>query len=200
MWTDFLLICLKRALKSNPDLKLILMSATMATEKFQQYFDDCPLVEVSGRTFPVSEHYLDDLEVILSKKIVQPPAPVQILNFNSKNKGSKIATDLQTVVEVLRYVHKSHEPGAILCFLPTVADIRKVQETLEADQNSSLLILPCHSKLSVDDQQKVFRKPPLGQRKLVLATNIAETSVTIDDVKYVVNTGTCKSEILDDKS
>ncbi|KAJ8245001.1 hypothetical protein GJAV_G00276790, partial [Gymnothorax javanicus] len=116
---------------------------------------------------------------------------------------AEAAPDLDLVADVIENIHTHGEPGAVLCFLPGWQDIRAVQQSLEerpAFQGNSCLILPLHSSMAVSDQQTVFQRPPAGQRKIVLATNIAETSITIDDIVHVVDVGAQKEQRYDSRT
>lgn len=187
--TDFLLILLKRVQALNPDLRLVLMSATGDNERFSKYFGGCPIVRVPGFMYPVKQYYLEDFLPILEK---------------SRKTFAKIEddclTDLQLISAVLMHIDEHGEPGGILCFLPGWQDIRSMQQLLEeqlASHRNKYLILPVHSNIPIVDQQAIFQKPSPGIRKIVLATNIAETSITIDDIVHVVDCGTQKEQRYD---
>ncbi|XP_069501946.1 ATP-dependent RNA helicase DHX30 isoform X2 [Ambystoma mexicanum] len=187
--TDFLLILLKRIQELNPELRLVLMSATGDNKRFSKYFGSCPIVRVPGFMYPVKPYYLEDI--------------LPILETGTKT-HQKIEddclTDLQLITAVLLHVDAHGEPGGILCFLPGWQDIRGVKQLLEerlTSQGIKHLILPVHSNIPIVDQQAIFQKPPPGVRKIVLATNIAETSITIDDIVHVVDTGTQKEQRYD---
>lgn len=114
-----------------------------------------------------------------------------------------MAPDLDIVADVIDHIHSNGDPGAVLCFLPGWQDIKAVQQRLEEKpgfRSGSQLILPLHSSMAVSDQQTVFQRPPDGQRKIVLTTNIAETSVTIDDIVYVVDAGCQKEQNYDPRT
>ncbi len=95
--------------------------------------------------------------------------------------------DDNLIVEVVNWIHRNRPPGAMLVFLPGWSDIAKIQELLRSVED--MLILPAHSKLKVEQQQLIFELPPPGKRKVILATNIAESSITIPDVVYVIDSG-----------
>ncbi|CAF4942138.1 unnamed protein product [Pieris macdunnoughi] len=184
--TDITLLLLKRALKINPKLKIVVMSATLDIEVFTRYFEDCPLIEVPGRTFPVEDFYLDDVEKQFNIKLKNT-------RENCTKEDGKPLINCQEVVEVIKAVDNTKTEGAILVFLPGWAEIKKSKELLDQIYNDGThLILPVHSRLSTADQTKMFNKPPPGVRKIVLSTNIAETSVTIPDVVHVIDTGAHK--------
>ncbi|XP_045540093.1 DExH-box ATP-dependent RNA helicase DExH6-like [Papilio machaon] len=185
--TDVTLLLLKRALDINPNLKVVIMSATLDTEVFTKYFDPCPIVEVPGRTFPVQVTYLNDIE---EKYRIKLPMTLE----NCCKEDGKPQVYCQEVVEVIKSVDKSESEGAILVFLPGWAEIKQVKKILDEIYAGSTthMVLPVHSRLSTTEQTRMFEKPAPGIRKIVLATNIAETSITIPDVVYVIDTGAHK--------
>uniref|UniRef100_A0A3P8S1Q8 ATP-dependent RNA helicase DHX30 n=1 Tax=Amphiprion percula TaxID=161767 RepID=A0A3P8S1Q8_AMPPE len=191
--TDLLLALLRTSLSENPDLRVVLMSATGDNQRLAQYFGGCPIVKVPGFMHPVRDRYLEDVLREMGR-----PAPVQ-------DRGGKdeATPDLDLVADVIEHIDRHGEPGAVLCFLPGWQDIRIVQEKLEGKpyfSSGSQMIVPLHSSLSVADQQTVFQRPQVGQRKIVLATNIAETSITIDDIVHVVDAGTHKEQNYDPRT
>lgn len=101
----------------------------------------------------------------------------------------------EDVASAINHLHETKPDGAILCFLPGWEEIALVRRLLES--NTDLEVLCLHSRLQVSDQRKVFQRATLGRRKVILATNIAETSVTIDDIVYVVDTGIHKEQRFD---
>lgn len=184
--TDLLLILLRRLLKENTQLSIVLMSASVSTQQLKDYFEDYQpmLIEVPGMLYPLTRHYL--------------PNSLQKLKLNKNNysmdklliPGSSPQFVPKLVVDVIEHIHLLCDAGAILVFLPGWQEIRNVQSQLEKDYaDETLLVVPVHSRLSSEEQEKIFEKTPNGKRKVVLATNIAETSLTIDDVVYVIDTG-----------
>ncbi|TNM98217.1 hypothetical protein fugu_014463 [Takifugu bimaculatus] len=194
--TDLLLALLRSSLEENPDLRVVLMSATGDKQRLAQYFGGCPVIKVPGFMHPVRDMYLEDVLTEMGR-----PLPVPYDAERDKRGGrEENAPDLDLVADVIEHIDKRGEPGAVLCFLPGWQDIKAVQEKLEKRRHfssGSQMILPLHSSLSVADQQAVFQRPQVGQRKIVLTTNIAETSVTIDDIVHVVDTGTHKEQNYD---
>ncbi|XP_049963554.1 ATP-dependent RNA helicase DHX30-like isoform X2 [Schistocerca serialis cubense] len=142
---------------------------------------------VPGFTFPVTEHFLDDLvSQNVLKKLPDSTVPY---------------VDVDLVCTVIDWLHQNKGEGAILCFLPGWADIKAVMEKVNKIMNKSeLFVVPVHSRISYTDQQKIFSRPPPGIRKIILATNIAETSITVNDVKYVVDTGLHREQRLSSDS
>uniref|UniRef100_A0A8C5NBA2 RNA helicase n=1 Tax=Gouania willdenowi TaxID=441366 RepID=A0A8C5NBA2_GOUWI len=187
--TDLLLALLRSCLKENPHLRVLLMSATGDNHRLAHYFGDCPIVRVPGFMHPVQDRYLEDV----LRDMGRPSVDVRV-----RSDGASL--DHHLVADVIEHIDRHGEPGAVLCFLPGWQDIRSVQENLESRtrfSSGSQMIVPLHSSLSVADQQVVFQRPPEGRRKIVLATNIAETSITIDDIVHVVDAGTHKEHSYD---
>ena len=159
---DFLLGYLKRILPRRPDLKVIVTSATIDPERFSAHFDGAPIVEVSGRTYPVEVRY-------------RPPD-------EDTDQTDAIG---DAVEELLR-----ERPGDILVFLSGEREIRDTADALEGRLRSGVEILPLFARQSTAAQQRVW-KPHKG-RRVVLATNVAETSLTVPGIHYVVDPGTAR--------
>ncbi|XP_048384755.1 ATP-dependent RNA helicase DHX30 isoform X2 [Stegostoma tigrinum] len=191
--TDFLLILLKKVLESNPNLKIILMSATSDTERISEYYGNCPIVTVPGFMFPVKDFYLDDILPMLGQR--------KTTRLNQDEEDP--VPDLDLVTDTILHIDAHSESGGILCFLPGWQEIRGVQQRLEeclSTRRENYIILPVHSNIPVMDQQEIFHQPAPWMRKIVLATNIAETSITIDDITHVVDTGCHKEQRYDLKT
>ncbi len=162
---DFLLGHLNQLRKRRPELRILITSATIDTEKFSRAFDRAPIIEVSGRLYPVDVQY----------------APVdQAL----EERGDY--THLDAVVDAVERIERSGDRGDILVFLPTERDIREAVDMLERRSRGAAL-LPLFGRLGSVDQQKVFSQS--RRRKIVVATNIAETSLTIPGIRYVIDSG-----------
>ncbi|XP_062386384.1 ATP-dependent RNA helicase DHX30 [Sardina pilchardus] len=197
--TDLLLALLRALLPHNPQLRLVLMSATGDTQRLAQYFGGCPVVRVPGFMHPVQERYLEDVLGEIGRRPHQQAA--QKRRARKGDDDDDATPDVDLVADVIKHIHKTGDPGAILCFLPGWQDIKTVQQILEESPAfRSQLVLPLHSSMSVADQQAVFQRPPEGQRKIVLATNIAETSITIDDIVHVVDAGSQKEQSYDPRT
>lgn len=185
--TDLLLILLRRLMLHHSSLRLILMSASLSTKQLQEYFGDeeTTILEVPGTLYPLTRHYLPSA---LNMLMINPN---HYLIKNLMEPESRPTVNIDLVVDVIKAIELSRPPGAILCFLPGWQDISLIQTRLMEDNclKKKLWVLPLHSRLTLQDQELVFKYPPHGQRKVVLATNIAETSLTINDVVYVVDTG-----------
>ncbi|CAK4664474.1 hypothetical protein AeMF1_005002 [Aphanomyces euteiches] len=283
--TDFLLILLRFLLPRRPDLRVILMSATIQVEKFASYFDSSPVVQVQGRMFPVLSCFLDDVLVLLSDKQVAVTT-IETSNYtcvmcnqrgysSEEELGMHVATcfgtewhanddqnsfgldaslannsgvepevfegsvcdhvhqvlatkrkafkpnevasmvyhyqlgqdsleidggvDIQLVVQLLTHLLSTqYGAGAILVFLPGWDDIAAVADFLAMDRRlmAGITLTMLHSQLTPQEQKRAFARPARGTRKVILATNVAETSVTIDDVVYVIDTGKAKQSSL----
>ena len=162
---DFLLGYLKWLLPRRPDFKLIITSATIDPERFAAHFGKAPIINVSGRTYPVDVRY----------------RPVEIDEGDETDKAEQTAI-LNAVDELWREM-----PGDILVFLSGEREIRETAESLRKHHPSKCEILPLYSRLSLSEQEKVFR--PTGSRRIVLTTNVAETSLTVPGIRSVIDTG-----------
>nr|KAF6272643.1 DExH-box helicase 34 [Myotis myotis] len=174
---DFLLGVLRRLLPKRPDLKVILMSATINISLFSSYFGSAPVVQVPGRLFPITVVYQPiEAEPSVSKSEKLDPRP------------------FLRVLEAIDNKYPPEERGDLLVFLSGMAEISAVLEAAQpyASHTQRWVVLPLHSALSVADQDKVFDVAPPGVRKCILSTNIAETSVTIDGIRFVVDSGKVK--------
>src|SRR5690606_34736524 len=167
---DFLLGYLKRILPRRPDLKVIITSATIDPERFSRHFDDAPIVEVSGRTYPVEVRY---------RPIVDPDDP------DADPDRDQVQAICDAVTEL-----RAEGRGAILVFLSGGREIRDAHGALAAMELPNTEILPLYARLSAADQHRVFQ--PHRGRRIVLATNVAETSLTVPGIKYVIDTGTAR--------
>ncbi|XP_037124135.1 probable ATP-dependent RNA helicase DHX34 [Syngnathus acus] len=184
---DFLLGVLRSLLADRPaDLRLILMSATINIKLFSDYFGGAPVLQVPGRLFPIQVLY-------------QPiPPEEQASSRMEKLEPRPYLRILQTIDQ--RY--PPEERGDLLIFLSGVAEIGAIQEACQvyATHTRRWIVLPLHSTLSLAQQDKVFDIAPPGVRKCIISTNIAETSVTIDGVRFVVDSGKVKEMSFDPKA
>ena len=162
---DFLLGYLKQLLPKRPDLKLIITSATIDPQRFARHFDDAPVIEVSGRMYPVEMRY----------------RPLAGEDEDSRDRDMRQAI-LDAADELGRL-----ERGDILIFLSGEREIRDTAEALRKHHPPHTEILPLYSRLSAAEQNRVFQ--PHGGRRIVLATNVAETSLTVPGIRYVIDTG-----------
>ncbi|XP_071658142.1 ATP-dependent RNA helicase DHX29 isoform X2 [Patagioenas fasciata] len=243
--SDFLLVILREILHKRSDLHLILMSATVDSEKFSSYFSHCPILRISGRSYPVEVFHVEDVieatGYVLEKdseycqKFLEEEEEVT-LNVTGKGGGitkyqehvpiqsgsgidlapyyakyssrtqqaifymNPYKINLELILELLAYLDRSPQfkniEGAVLIFLPGLAHIQQLYDLISTDRRFNLRdrhrLIALHSVLSTQDQAAAFTIPPLGVRKIVLATNIAETGITIPDVVFVIDTGRTK--------
>lgn len=166
---DFLLGILKQLAEKRPELKIIISSATLDTEKFSRHFNNAPVISIPGKTFPIDVRY----------------CPAQ--EGSSGVEQSIVEQTVSVVRDLIR--HESH--GDILIFMATERDIMEVVEALQAGElrgkSDHLLILPLFGRLSNREQAQIFADFP--QRKIVVATNVAETSITVPGIRYVIDSG-----------
>ena len=174
---DFLLGYLKTLLPRRPELKVIISSATLEADRFSEYFNGAPVIEVSGRTYPVEMRYRPPAEVDNAKKDGAPNKPAA----NEEEPDFDLAL-LHAVDELA-----ADGPGDILVFLPGEREIRDAQESLRKHHPPHTEILPLFARLSVTEQEQVFKSH--SGRRIVLATNVAETSLTVPGIRYVVDAG-----------
>ena len=176
---DFLLGYLRRLLPRRPDLKVIITSATIDVDRFAAHFR-APVVEVSGRTYPVEVRYRPLLELA-----------------EDDEEGEPVQRDqTEAIIDAVRELSEDG-PGDVLVFLPGEREIRDTADAFDALRSqmsggSRLEIVPLYSRLSAADQHKVFSSHPSTVRRVVLATNVAETSLTVPGIRYVVDTGVAR--------
>jgi ATP-dependent RNA helicase DHX34 len=198
---DLLLAILRALLRVRSDLHLVLMSATANVQMFAQYFT-APICTVPGRCYPVQVQYhpppdeqrLEPKPITRVAGVVAPPQRRRRVEFNCG-----------PYLKLLSYLEQKYpwdERGDVLVFLPGINEICALQAALaeRAQQSSSSrwIVLPLHSTVSADEQDKVFDLAPDGSRKIILATNIAETSITIDGIRFVVDSGRAKDMVYDE--
>jgi ATP-dependent helicase HrpA len=162
---DFILGYIKTLLRRRRSLRVVITSATIDTEKFSSAFDGAPVIEVSGRMYPVDVRYASPVE--------------------TGDEGD--STPVEQAVAAVRRMLRERRPGDILVFMPTEQDIREACEMIAGDGPSGTLVLPLFARLSAAEQSRVFH--PAAGRKIVVATNVAETSLTIPGITFVVDTG-----------
>ena len=178
---DFIMGYLKQLLPKRPDLKVIVTSATLDVNRFSQYFNDAPIFEVEGRSFPVEVRYrpiselsiigsdddeFDDFEENLPRAVVQA---VEECFADAEGKG-----------------HPEH--ADILIFASTEQEIRELQETLQKYGPRHTEVLPLYARLALAEQQKIFSPSGKG-RRIIIATNVAETALTVPNIRYVIDSG-----------
>ncbi len=163
---DFLLGYLKRLLPRRPDLKIIITSATLEAERLSAHFGGAPIMDIPGRTFPVEIRW-------------RPPTPPE----QEEEDPDSLATLLHAVDELMQ----ESDTGDLLVFLPGEREIREAAEALRKHHPPHTEILPLFARQSFEEQDRVFH--PSGGRRIVLATNVAETSLTVPGIRYVVDSG-----------
>ena len=172
---DFVLGLLKRVLAARSDFKVIVSSATMNAEAFSNYFGGCPIVTIDTQIFPVT--------------MVYDPPVIPASTLTDSSCDALLTKIEQTMDRVL----DNKEDGSILIFLPGEKIIKDCVERLSnAPFHSKIHIVPLYGRLPKEDQEKVFNSPPFGKKKVVISTNIAETSVTINGVTTVIDSGLAK--------
>uniref|UniRef100_A0A4W3GF91 RNA helicase n=1 Tax=Callorhinchus milii TaxID=7868 RepID=A0A4W3GF91_CALMI len=170
--TDILFGLIKDIARFRPELKVLIASATLDTQKFSTFFDEAPIFRIPGRRFPVDIYYTKAPE----------------------------ADYLEAAVVSVLQIHVTQAPGDILVFLTGQEEIETTCEMLQdrcrrlGSKIAELLVLPIYANLPSDMQAKIFLPTPPGARKVVVATNIAETSLTIDGIIYVIDPGFCKQK------
>ncbi len=163
---DFILGYLKQLLPKRPDLKVIITSATIDVERFSNHFNHAPIIEVSGRTYPVEVRY----------------RPVIFSEDSESDKNS----DFQPIINAIDEL-SLESAGDILIFLTGEREIRDLADTLRKLELKHTEILPLYARLSASEQNRIFQ--PHNGRRIVLATNVAETSLTVPGIKYVIDPG-----------
>ncbi|XP_065697760.2 ATP-dependent RNA helicase A isoform X1 [Patagioenas fasciata] len=217
--TDFLLVVLRDVVQTYPEIRVIIMSATIDTSMFCEYFFNCPIVEVFGRTYPVQDYFLEDC--IQMTQFIPPPkekkkkekdeesgedddANCNLIcsdEYGPETKHSMAQlnekeTSFELIEALLIYIKTLNVPGAVLVFLPGWNLIYTLQKHLEMNPRfggRQYRILPLHSQIPLEEQRRVFDPVPHGVTKVILSTSIAETSITINDVVYVIDS--CKQKV-----
>ena len=191
---DILLGIFKTVLQERPDFKLIVASATLDAKLFEEFYDNSCVMEAEGRTFPVDVEYFfggevrgSGLEAREEKKRLEP-GTWSLGPQNTSGKGdSGLLDEARDAILDLETRHRDH----LLCFLPTERDIQDLAGELAHELDSATFdILPLYGRMSPDEQRRIFRRTE--KTRVVLATNIAETSLTIPGIAYVVDTGTAR--------
>lgn len=178
---DFILGLLKEIIPLRPELKVIISSATINTSSFSQFFDNAPIISISGNPFPVEVKYM----------------PLRLEKDNSEEYYEKICS-------IIRETHKTEEKGDVLVFLPGEAEIKACIESLYCERElinaDEYVIYPLYGRLSKEEQERVFIPTPEGKTKIVVSTNVAETSLTIDGIRTVIDSGWAKTNFYNQRN
>jgi ATP-dependent RNA helicase DHX57 len=213
---DFLLLLLKQLLLKRMDLTIVLMSATVEANEYTRYFSDFTVahVHIEGRTFPVQDRYLEDVLKVTGYRLSHRGAK-QDLDTETNDFEEGLGTTLKILNEgkldyeliaktVDLVCEKGQDYGGILIFLPGknlipsdptigIAEIFQCVNSInKLNCAKGLQIIPLHASLPPQEQKRVFSRPPAGIRKVIVSTNVAETSITVDDVTVVIDTGRVK--------
>ena len=173
---DFLLGYLKQLLNKRKDLKLIITSATINTERFSKHFNNAPVIEVSGRTYPVEVEYM----------------PLGLQDGDEDDPECEVEElDLRNgILKALKFLFKAHGRADTLVFLPGEREIMDIAAFLKKAHLPNTEILPLYARLATAEQNKIFS--PHSTVRVVLCTNVAETSLTVPGIKYVIDPGTAR--------
>ena len=232
--SDFLLIVLRKLMRQRPDLKVVLMSATVDAERFQAYLGGAPILTVPGRTFPVRTKFLedaietsgytlndrqstrneddddDDYEYDAAAGSKKPPAE-ELAHLSGRTRRTihqmnEYRVDFDLVFQLIKSIAYGGDYNryskAILVFCPGIAEIRRLNDMFQGHPlfpAREWVIFPMHSSISSEDQEAAFDTFPAPIRKIVLATNIAETGITIPDVTCVIDLGKHKEMRFDER-
>ncbi|XP_054809447.1 DExH-box ATP-dependent RNA helicase DExH5, mitochondrial isoform X2 [Prosopis cineraria] len=236
---DFLLIVLKDLLPRRPELRLVLMSATLDAELFSSYFGGAPVINIPGFTYPVRTYFLENILEMTGYRLtpsnqIDDYGQERMWKLNKqtpRKRKSQIASAVEDAVRaadfqdyspqtreslscwnpdcigfnlieyILCNVCENERPGAVLVFMTGWEDISSLKDKLLANpvlgDPSRVLLLTCHGSMASSEQSLIFQEPEDGVRKIVLATNIAETSITINDVVFVIDCGKAKETSYD---
>lgn len=237
---DFLLIVLKDILPRRPDLRVVLMSATLNAELFSMFFNSAPTCHIPGFTHPVKAYFLEDILELTGHRLTELnqiddygqskswKMQKQLQNRKRKTSVNSLVEDalaganfgecnystrfslsrwdpealgFNLIQALLCHICRRERPGAVLVFMTGWEEITALKDKLYANpllgDASKVLILPCHGGMASSEQKLIFDHPPPNVRKIVLATNMAETSITINDVVFVVDCGKAKETSYD---
>ncbi|MFN9730906.1 MAG: ATP-dependent RNA helicase HrpA [Pseudomonadota bacterium] len=183
---DFLLGYLKRLLAKRRDLRLVVTSATIDIARFAAHFDGAPVVDVEGRTFPVEVRWRPPQAPVEEA----PARPTRDGKPQRPARGRERGDEADPIVEVIDEITRTDPLGDVLVFLPGEREIRDLHLALERRRYRETDVLPLYARLSVKDQDRVFN--PGVKRRIVLATNVAETSLTVPRIRHVVDPGTAR--------
>ncbi|GES66169.1 ATP dependent RNA helicase [Aspergillus terreus] len=232
--SDFLLIVLRRLMQKRPDLKLVLMSATLEAQRFSNYLGGVPVLNIPGRTFPVETKFLEDAIELTDYRLSENETNASfdedtedmaaetaegdtsggllptldryskqtretVLNFDEYRLDYQLIKRL--LIQIATVPDMAQYSKAILVFMPGMAEIRRLNDEILSDSTfqTGWIVHALHSSIASEDQEKAFIVPPEGMRKIVIATNIAETGITIPDITAVIDTGREKTMRFDER-
>ncbi|KAF9886137.1 hypothetical protein FE257_011962 [Aspergillus nanangensis] len=232
--SDFLLIVLRRLMQKRPDLKVILMSATLEAQRFSNYLGGVPVLNIPGRTFPVEMKFLEDAVELTNYRLAENESNPNfdedteemaaeteegdttggllssLDGYSKQTKDTVLNLDeyrldysliKRLVVQIASTPDMSRYSKAILIFMPGMAEIRRLNDEILSDPifQKEWIVHALHSSIASEDQEKAFIVPPEGMRKIVIATNIAETGITIPDITAVIDAGKEKTMRFDER-
>ncbi|KAG5680272.1 hypothetical protein PVAND_009791 [Polypedilum vanderplanki] len=190
LYGDFLLGICKCLLRARPEIKIVLMSATININLFSNFFDEeqAKIIEVPGRLFPIKLHYMPHLK--------NPELKLEAKSSRSERLNPEPYIQLMSMIDKK---YPKEEKGDLLIFLSGLNEIQSVVDAAKEynREKQNWIILPLHSSLSMQDQDKVFDYAPEGMRKCIVSTNISETSLTIDGIRFVIDSGKMKEMTYD---
>ncbi|KAG2411771.1 hypothetical protein HFD88_009327 [Aspergillus terreus] len=232
--SDFLLIVLRRLMQKRPDLKLVLMSATLEAQRFSNYLGGVPVLNIPGRTFAVETKFLEDAIELTDYRLSENETNASfdedtedmaaetaegdtsggllptldryskqtretVLNFDEYRLDYQLIKRL--LIQIATVPDMAQYSKAILVFMPGMAEIRRLNDEILSDPTfqTGWIVHALHSSIASEDQEKAFIVPPEGMRKIVIATNIAETGITIPDITAVIDTGREKTMRFDER-
>ncbi|CAO3633213.1 unnamed protein product [Cunninghamella echinulata] len=198
MMGDFLIALLKKLKRVRDDLYIVLMSATINTELFANYFD-APTLMVPGKMYDVKVHYWqnrrhgDDQHLVSEQEFRKRQAS----NIKQSIPSKSDRLDPAPYLNIMSHIDSNfsiNERGDLLIFMSGINEITTLEEQLRiyAEKTKKWIILILHSSVAIDDQEKIFDSPPSGIRKCIISSNIAETSVTIDGIRFIIDSGKVK--------
>mmetsp|Transcript_8856 Transcript_8856/g.19868 ORF Transcript_8856/g.19868 Transcript_8856/m.19868 type:complete len:2027 (-) Transcript_8856:217-6297(-) len=196
--TDILCLLCRRLLVSHPTIRLVLMSATMAAELYSQYFGaPQPPIHVGSRCFPIKEYFVEDLKsLLLSSKSAKIARGVYDECEKSKCRSAPAASTMEKLHHLATQITASVGSlgSAVLIFVPGMSDIEAIIELVEKlnSPGVAFICLPIHSDVPFEEQMAAFEPPKEGEVKVIIATNAAESSLTLPDVDHVICLGLCK--------
>ena len=208
--TDFLLVLLRDILGIRNDLKVILMSATLDAAVFENYFSATSVakIEIQGRTFPVQDYYLDDVIRLTGFSVGSRREIMEDVDMQDEDPsvsktihGIGMRINYELIASTVRAIDSQlgSQEGGILIFLPGTLEINRTIDAIRG-MVANAHVLPLHASLMPIEQRRVFPPAPGGRRKVIAATNVAETSITIEDIVAVIDCGKVKETSFDSQN